>query len=375
MRPNFHNDLYILLGVTREASAAEIIIAADRETSKIEHARDTLLRLREEQERSDTESSVQSRGSVDSACATTEPLTPGPAQGMASARTATEFQRFPSFHGLSEEIDADPTTEPLAASSVEPEQESGSSVESPKQSSRGRFWGTLRRTVKKARSVKELAKTIASKETSRLRHLRGSLMSLSMLYNSESTSYTSNDSQSSQVSLSRPQPKTITAKGSARQRHIRGSLMSLNVLEANDTNGPASKGYQILSSKSQLSLPRLDFNVSQGSIVPTGRSPTFGLGLSIPSSASPTDCPPPTVETMPARDLSTVSRDPTTLSSFPPLLEPVSFSEPPKMPQAPVDVSLPSSTFLDRLRKAGAPRFRRKSVFGLFPGVDGNKGK
>ncbi|KAK7531983.1 uncharacterized protein J3D65DRAFT_670638 [Phyllosticta citribraziliensis] len=373
MRPNFYDDLYILLGVTREASAAEIILAADRETSKITNARDTLLQLRDEQERSDTESSAHSPGIFDSATVTTEPLTPGLAEGMASGRAATEFERFPSFQDLYEARRVDPITEPLAASSVDTEQESSSSAERPKQPSRGRLWGTLRRTVKKARSVKELAKTIASKETSRLRHIRGSLMSLNMLYQSDSTSYTS--SESSQVSLPHPAPKTITAKGSARLRHLRGSLMSLNILAANDRSGPASKGYQVLSSKSQLSLPRLDFNHSQGSIVPTGRSPTFGLGLTIPSSASPTVCPPPTVEAVPPKDFSTVSRDPATLSSFPPLLEPVTFSEPPKMQEAPVDISSPSSTFLDRLRKAGAPRFRRKSVFGLFPGVDGNKGK
>ncbi|KAK8179881.1 uncharacterized protein BKA78DRAFT_357912 [Phyllosticta capitalensis] len=50
MRPKTYESLHILLGLSPQASAAEIIPAAERETGKTQHALDTLLRLRSERE-------------------------------------------------------------------------------------------------------------------------------------------------------------------------------------------------------------------------------------------------------------------------------------------------------------------------------------
>ncbi|KAL1381703.1 hypothetical protein HDK64DRAFT_342288 [Phyllosticta capitalensis] len=51
MRPKTYESLHILLGLSPQASAAELILAAERETGKTQHALDTLLRLRTQNER------------------------------------------------------------------------------------------------------------------------------------------------------------------------------------------------------------------------------------------------------------------------------------------------------------------------------------
>ncbi|KAL1381696.1 hypothetical protein HDK64DRAFT_258967 [Phyllosticta capitalensis] len=50
MLPSAHDDLFRLLGIGHNATAADIIIAAEQETIRIANARDTLLQLRDQSE-------------------------------------------------------------------------------------------------------------------------------------------------------------------------------------------------------------------------------------------------------------------------------------------------------------------------------------
>ncbi|KAK7510208.1 uncharacterized protein IWZ02DRAFT_437335 [Phyllosticta citriasiana] len=384
MRPNLHDELYVLLGVTPEATAAKIILPDDRETTKIQDARDTLLQPRDEQERSDSESSIQAGSIEESVASSPGTLNSHPVEDATTESTVMEYTRFPSFPDLSmavEAVDHTPMPAPPVILPFQPMAETTGVAElntvGTKQRSRTGLWKSFNRTIKKARSIKELAKTIADREKTTLHKLRGSMVSLNMLYERESVSPIAGASQASTPTsaISRPhtEPKAMMAKGSSRLRNLRSSLslMSLNKLYKNGPSNPAAKGYHPLPSKSQLSLPRVTMNASQGSILPSSASPTFHQSLFIPGAKYPTACPRANLDSRRPKDFASVDRDPRTLSLFPQLVEGVESSETQDMKTTTPN----TASLLARLRKGASPRFRRKSVFGLFPGMDGKKGK